>query len=98
MSDIGYFTCLVISIIFAVVALVALQYIIRGRGAYGWSIALAFSCSFGFVFTLPFRSTREIYRLPMIAGAFFAGVVLSAVLCCLCRIMSQSVFSRGVNL
>jgi uncharacterized membrane protein YhaH (DUF805 family) len=89
MSDFGYFACLVISILSAVVAVVAAHSIVRRSGACGWSVALAISCSVGFVLTLPFRSTQELPWLPAVVGAFFAAVVLSTVLCCLCKITER---------
>ena len=86
MEDRVYFICLGITILASFTAFVSARSIIRGLCSDDAPIVLAISSVLGFVCALPFGNTQEIPWLPLIAAIMFGSIILSTILCCLCKI------------
>jgi len=90
MSDLGYFACLGVAVLSAIIAvLAAARMILRVDRTFGSAIMLAISSTVGFVCTLPFGNTREMPCLPLIGAVVFGSIVLSTILCCLSEIKAK---------
>lgn len=80
MSDVGYFVCGGVVLLSAIVAPFAARGVLRSQIRFWSSVALALAVVLGFVCSLPSGGTLEMPWLPLIAGTYFAAVVLTTVL------------------
>ena len=93
MVDSAYFTCLGVTAVCALLAPIYTRRVLFGKATPKDSFILITASVIGFACSLPFGKTHEMPWLPLVAGCYFAVVILTGILLGISEIL-QALKSR----